>query len=115
MVSAADAGVAWAWCVQPLHFLNGQPHRRSRLQWNLLYGLLEPTTGPGSVPMADHGLWTLAAPPQPGGIVEHGWWLTHIIMQVQRAAFTASQIELSGWSASVKGGGLGERGWGVSG
>lgn len=65
--------------------------------------------------MTGHGLWTLAAPPQPGGVVEHGWWLAHIIVQVQRTALSTSQVELSSGSVSVKGGGLGERGWGVSG
>lgn len=115
MVSATDAGVAWTWSVKPLHFLDGQPHRRPRLQRDLLDRLLQPTSGPRGVAVAGHGLWTLAAPPQPGGVVEHGWRLAHIIVQIQRAAFTTSQVEFSGGSVSVEGGGLCEWGWRVSG
>ena len=115
VVGAADAGVARAWSIQTLHFLDGQPHGRPRLQGDLLYGLLQPTARPGGVAVAGHGLRTLAAPPQPGGVVEHGRWLAHVVVQVQRAAVTASQVEFSGWRVSVKGRGLVERGGGVSG
>lgn len=65
--------------------------------------------------MADHCLWTLASSPQPGGVVEHGWWLAHVTVQVQWATLTASQVEFSSWSVSVKGRGLGEWSWRVSG
>lgn len=115
MVGTADAGVAWPWSVQPLHFLDGQPHRRSRLQRNLFNRLLEPTAGPGGVAMADHGLRTLAPPPQPGGVVEHGRWLAHVIVQVQWTALTAGQVELSGRGVPVKGGRFGKWCRGVSG
>lgn len=113
MVGAADAGVARTGSVQPLHLLDGQPHRRPRLQGYLLDGLLEPAARPGRV--AHHGLWTLAAPPQPGGVVEHGRRLAHVAVQVQRAALPTGQIELPSWGVPVKGRGLGERCWGVPG
>lgn len=105
MVSTADAGVPGARGVQSLHLFDGQPHRRRRLQRDLPNGLLQAASRAGAV--AHHGLWALASPPQPSGVVKDAR-LADITVHFQRAPFPDGKVQLPGRAVPVERRGFGE-------